>query len=78
MKHLDWSEAIWEAWISFEQLYGSVEEIDYCLDKIEKAQYQVNTRRAKVSSFPLLFGETKPFWLTGDGKGLISSNANCG
>lgn len=48
-KNLDWPEAIWEAWISFEHLYGSVEEIESCLDKIEKAAYQVNARRAKVS-----------------------------
>ncbi|KAJ7067860.1 hypothetical protein C8F01DRAFT_1078564 [Mycena amicta] len=46
-KHLDWPEAIWEAWIAFENLHGSVEEIEACGDKIEKAQYVVNTRRAK-------------------------------
>jgi squamous cell carcinoma antigen recognized by T-cells 3 len=50
MKNLDWPEAIWEAWLSFEHLYGSVHEVDECLDKIEKAQYQVNTRRTKVRS----------------------------
>jgi len=48
MKNLDWPEAIWEAWISFEHLFGSVQEVDACLDKIERAQYQVNMRRAKV------------------------------
>ncbi|KAF8630909.1 hypothetical protein AX17_005267 [Amanita inopinata Kibby_2008] len=46
-KHLDWPEAIWELWISFEHLYGTVDQIDACLDKIEKAQNQVNARRAK-------------------------------
>ncbi|KAG5726870.1 hypothetical protein E4T56_gene1120 [Termitomyces sp. T112] len=46
-KNLDWPEAIWEAWINFEQLYGSIEGLDQCLDKVEKAQYQVNVRRAK-------------------------------
>lgn len=50
MKNLDWPEAIWEAWIAFEHLRGSVEDLDACLDKIEKAQYQVNSRRAKVIS----------------------------
>jgi hypothetical protein len=53
MKNLDWPEAIWEAWISFEHLYGSVDEIDACLDRVEKAQYQVNARRAKASSSAL-------------------------
>ncbi|KIK69665.1 hypothetical protein GYMLUDRAFT_212399 [Collybiopsis luxurians FD-317 M1] len=46
-KHIDWPEAIWEAWVLFEHLYGSVEQVEACLDKIEKAQYQVNMRRAK-------------------------------
>lgn len=49
MKNLDWPEAVWEAWISFEHFHGTVEQVDACLDKLEKAQYQVNTRRAKVS-----------------------------
>ena len=48
-KQLDWPEAIWEAWVSFEHLHGTLEEIESCLDKVEKAQYQTNARRAKVS-----------------------------
>ena len=52
-KHLDWPEAIWEAWLTFEHLHGSVEDIEFCLDKIESAQYQTNMRRAKVP--PCLF-----------------------
>ncbi|KAJ4001680.1 hypothetical protein F5050DRAFT_1708044 [Lentinula boryana] len=47
VKNLDWPEAVWEAWSLFEHFHGSVEQIDTCLDKIEKAQYQVNMRRAK-------------------------------
>ncbi|KAL0576045.1 Splicing factor [Marasmius crinis-equi] len=47
MKNLDWPEAIWEAWLAFEHLHGTVEQIEACMDKIEKAQYQVNMRRAK-------------------------------
>ncbi|OBZ68772.1 hypothetical protein A0H81_11060 [Grifola frondosa] len=47
MKNLDWPEAIWEAWVTFEQLHGTVEGIDDCLDRIERAQLQVNARRAK-------------------------------
>ncbi|KAF5389233.1 hypothetical protein D9757_003432 [Collybiopsis confluens] len=46
-KHIDWPEAIWEAWSLFEHLYGSVEHLEVCLDKIERAEYQVNVRRAK-------------------------------
>ena len=47
-KYIDWPEAIWEAWTLFEHLYGSVEQLEACLDKIERAQYQTNVRRAKV------------------------------
>ncbi|KAF5338939.1 hypothetical protein D9611_008706 [Ephemerocybe angulata] len=46
-KKLDWPEVIWEAWSSFEHLYGSVEDIDSALDKIEKARNQVNFYRAR-------------------------------
>ncbi|KAF9013425.1 hypothetical protein BDQ17DRAFT_1386973 [Cyathus striatus] len=46
-KQIDWPEAIWEAWISFEHLHGSVEQIQTCLDKVEKAQTQLNLKRAK-------------------------------
>jgi hypothetical protein len=34
----------------FEHLHGSVTDIEDCLNKIEKAQYQTNIRRAKVVS----------------------------
>lgn len=47
MKNLDWPEAVWDAWSSFEQLHGSVQEVEEALDRIEKAQTSVNTRRAK-------------------------------
>ncbi|PFH53912.1 hypothetical protein AMATHDRAFT_186548 [Amanita thiersii Skay4041] len=46
-KNLDWPEVIWELWISFEHLHGDVNQIDVCLDKIEKAQMHTNSRRAK-------------------------------
>ena len=49
-KNIDWPEAVWEAWSLFEHFHGSVEQIDTCLDKTEKARYQVNVRRAKVNS----------------------------
>ncbi|EEB98069.1 hypothetical protein MPER_02488, partial [Moniliophthora perniciosa FA553] len=47
MKNIDWPEAIWEAWLGFEHLHGTIEQVEACMDKIEKAQYQVNMRRAK-------------------------------
>ncbi|KAI0081583.1 hypothetical protein K474DRAFT_1703756 [Panus rudis PR-1116 ss-1] len=47
LKNLDWPEAIWEAWVQFEHLHGSVKDIEECLDRIEKARAQVNARRAK-------------------------------
>ncbi|CCM02468.1 uncharacterized protein FIBRA_04567 [Fibroporia radiculosa] len=47
MKNLDWPEAIWDAWINFEQLFGTVEEIEDCFDRIERANAQVAARRAK-------------------------------
>ncbi|KAF8208710.1 hypothetical protein K438DRAFT_1812755 [Mycena galopus ATCC 62051] len=49
LKNLDWPEAIWEAWLAFEHLHGSLQQIDACGDKVEKAQYVVNTRRAKAT-----------------------------
>jgi hypothetical protein len=48
-KRMDWPEAIWEAWIAFEHLYGSVDDITSALDKIEKARTQLNNYRARVS-----------------------------
>ncbi|KAJ6509029.1 hypothetical protein C8R45DRAFT_463110 [Mycena sanguinolenta] len=47
LRKLDWNEAIWEAWLAFEHLHGSVQQIDAWGDKIENAQYEVAKRRAK-------------------------------
>jgi hypothetical protein len=49
-KQIDWPEVIWDAWSSFEHLHGSVTDIEICLSKIEKAQYNTNARRTKVWS----------------------------
>ncbi|KAK7469083.1 Splicing factor [Stygiomarasmius scandens] len=46
-RKLDWPEAVWEAWISFEHLHGQVEQVDICIDRIEQARQVVNARRAK-------------------------------
>ena len=37
-KNLDWPEAVWEAWSAFEHVHGSLEELEDCLDRIERAQ----------------------------------------
>lgn len=44
---MDWPEAVFDAWIGFEHLHGTVEQIYECLDQVERVQNQVNTRRAK-------------------------------
>lgn len=47
-KNLDWPEAVWDAWVSFEQAHGSLDELDDCLDRVDRARNQVNAKRAKV------------------------------
>lgn len=64
-KNLDWPEAIWEAWIAFEHVYGTVEELEDSMDRIEKAQKQVAARRAKVHSSIL------QFWIHIDHKACV-------
>ncbi|THG99405.1 hypothetical protein EW026_g2934 [Hermanssonia centrifuga] len=46
-KNLDWPEALWEAWISFEHVHGSLEQLEDCLDRVERARKHVNMKRAK-------------------------------
>ncbi|TCD69018.1 Splicing factor [Steccherinum ochraceum] len=47
LKNIDWPEAIWDAWLSFEQVYGTAVQMDECLDRIERARGQVNAKRIK-------------------------------
>jgi hypothetical protein len=47
-KNMDWPEAIFDAWLSFEHMHGSVEDIQDCIERIEKAQRAVYTKRMKV------------------------------
>ncbi|KIY44769.1 hypothetical protein FISHEDRAFT_50684 [Fistulina hepatica ATCC 64428] len=49
-KQLDWPEAIWEAWLAFEHLHGSLETIEACIEKVGKAREQTNARRAKQAT----------------------------
>jgi gas vesicle protein len=47
-RNLDWPEAIWEAWLSFEHAHGSLDELEFCMDQVKRTQAEVNFRRAKV------------------------------
>ncbi len=47
-KRIDWPEAIWDSWMSFEHMHGTLTDIENCIIKVEKAQQQTNARRAKV------------------------------
>lgn len=47
-KNLDWPEAIWDAWAQFEEVHGSLEELEDCFDRIERARNYVHAKRAKV------------------------------
>lgn len=57
VKNLDWPEAIFDAWVSFEHLHGSVFQLQTCLARVERAQNGVNARRAKVVCLCLDFLE---------------------
>ncbi|KAI0338891.1 hypothetical protein BDW22DRAFT_1409299 [Trametopsis cervina] len=46
-KNLDWPEAIWEAWMAFEQVHGSIDDLEDCHERVQKAQKQVNARRVR-------------------------------
>lgn len=49
-KNIDYPEAIFELWSAFEHLHGSLDQLQDCLDRIERAQDQLNTRRAKEAA----------------------------
>ncbi|KAF9046435.1 hypothetical protein BJ165DRAFT_1471732 [Panaeolus papilionaceus] len=49
-KQLDWPEVLWEAWLSFEHLHGSLEDIEMCIDKIERAQFQTQKKREREAA----------------------------
>jgi hypothetical protein len=51
MKNLDWPEAVWEAWVNFEHVHGSVKELEDSLDRVDRARRQVSAKRARVSFF---------------------------
>ncbi|PPR05354.1 hypothetical protein CVT24_007968 [Panaeolus cyanescens] len=49
-KQLDWPEMVWEAWLSFEHVNGSLEDIENCMDKIERAQFQTQKKREREAA----------------------------
>lgn len=46
MKKVDWPEALFDSWMLFEQVHGDLEQMQECLDKIDRVQAQVNAKRA--------------------------------
>ncbi|THH01889.1 hypothetical protein EW145_g6837, partial [Phellinidium pouzarii] len=46
-RNFDWPEAIFDAWVAFEHLYGNLNELQESLDRTERAQNQINLKRAK-------------------------------
>ncbi|KAF8527992.1 hypothetical protein BU17DRAFT_38620 [Hysterangium stoloniferum] len=52
-KKIDWPEAIWKQWIEFEQLHGTLDDIESCLEKVEKLSTKAEKQRAKVCGHPM-------------------------
>lgn len=48
-KNLDYPEALWDAWLSFEHAHGSLMSLEDALVRIERARTQVEARRMRVS-----------------------------
>jgi hypothetical protein len=53
VKNVDWPEAIWDAWLTFEHAHGALAELEDAMDRVERAQAQVAMRRAKVRRQPV-------------------------
>ncbi|KAF8916956.1 hypothetical protein CPB85DRAFT_230169 [Mucidula mucida] len=49
-KNFDWPEGVWDAWIAFEHLYGTLTEVNAAIDAVEQARSQLNARRAKEAA----------------------------
>ncbi|KZV80119.1 hypothetical protein EXIGLDRAFT_845875 [Exidia glandulosa HHB12029] len=46
-KNLDWPEMLWEQWIQFEHVHGSVEDVEECLSRVHALNEKLVVRRAK-------------------------------
>ncbi|VDB84644.1 unnamed protein product [Peniophora sp. CBMAI 1063] len=47
--HMDWPEAIWEAWIALHQSHGTVDSLNRCLDTVDWERQKVNAKRARAA-----------------------------
>ncbi|KZV73245.1 hypothetical protein PENSPDRAFT_627695 [Peniophora sp. CONT] len=47
--HMDWPEAIWEAWIALHHSHGTLDSLNKCLDTVEWERHKVNTKRARAA-----------------------------
>lgn len=47
-KALDWPEAIWQLWVEFEHLHGSLEDVEHCLEKVAFLSAKLEKKRAQV------------------------------
>lgn len=48
-KTIDWPEQLWLEWINFENLYGSLDDIEECTEKISDYAAKLRTKREEVS-----------------------------
>ncbi|KAG8214448.1 hypothetical protein J3R82DRAFT_9471 [Butyriboletus roseoflavus] len=48
-KNLDYPEALWDAWLSFEHAHGSLASLEDALVRVERARTQVEARRMRVA-----------------------------
>ncbi|KAF9242560.1 hypothetical protein BU15DRAFT_86759 [Melanogaster broomeanus] len=66
-KNLDYPEAVWDAWISFEHAHGSLAELERCSAQkaYEAAQYAMEQQAA--TSVPVHLRHGKASVITGDG-----------
>jgi hypothetical protein len=46
---LDYPQPIFEAWIAFEQMWGSVKDLDYAVERVKKMAGALAAKRVKVS-----------------------------
>lgn len=54
-KNLDWPEMLWDAWLQFEHVHGSVDDVEDCIARIRGLGERLAARRAKVRrrAFPV-------------------------
>ncbi|KAH9925562.1 RNA-binding protein Prp24 [Fomitopsis serialis] len=54
MKNLDWPEAIWDAWIAFEQVHGSVKSLEEAMDKLSERPLCPEAEKAEYAAMQLI------------------------